>query len=137
MAEQHRASWFFSVLAVGLALSLSGCILGSDSGEPVLAVDLYWDENPRPDRFAGGTCGTAGVSWMEWRLVDANGDTVVKSGKGGEECQDGFTFDGFRPGTYELEITGYDDQDVDLWSTLCTGLTLDRFDQLYACEIDQ
>lgn len=126
-----------AVAVIGIAFTASGCIMGGDSGEPVLAVDLYWDENPRADRFAGGTCSTAGVTWMEWKLVDDSGDAVVESDPSGEPCQDGFNFENVGPGDYELELRGYDDQDAELWSTVCTALSLDRFDRLYACDIDQ
>jgi hypothetical protein len=129
--------FFTLLLATGLSWSATGCVVGGDSGEPVLAVDLYWDESDRADRFVGGTCTSADVAWMEWELLDSQGDRVVAGEDGGEACQDGFNFNQLELGTYKLVVSGFDDQDVELWRATCKGLRLERFDVLYSCDVDR
>lgn len=131
------ASRWLPLLAAAWLLPAAGCVVGGDSGQPVLAVDLYWDENARADRFVGGTCGSADVSWMEWELIDEHGEQIAASDEGGEECQDGYNFTKFGPGNYKLVVHGFDDQDDELWTATCKNLELDRFDVLYRCDIER
>ncbi|HEX2679249.1 MAG TPA: hypothetical protein VHM19_21510 [Polyangiales bacterium] len=123
-------------LAVASILGATGCLVGNSSGEPVLAVDLYWDENPKADRFSEGTCESAGVVTMDWTLIDKHTKKKVVSAND-VDCQDGFNFEQVGPGNYQLKISGYDDNDQELWSTTCDDLTLDRFDSVYSCDVDQ
>ncbi len=140
-----KISWLglVQVMALPLAgasmiLGASGCIVGNDSGPPVLAVDLFWDENPKADRFSEGTCQSAGVTSMDWTLTNsATKKTVIASTSGGVDCQDGFNFEKLGAGDYTLTVTGYDAKDKPLWTSTCTNLTLDRFDANYACDVDQ
>lgn len=128
-----------AMLCLSLCAALfgaSGCVLGRNSDDPVLSVDLLWDESATT-RFSEGTCDSADVSWMTWTLRDADGKTIRKNDKDDTDCQPGFDFFDLEPGTYSLTITGYDADDKPLWASKCTKLTLDRFDTLYECQIDQ
>ena len=40
------------------------------------------------------------------------------------------------PDDYTLTITGYDVEDAALWSSVCVGLELRRFDTLFECDIE-
>jgi hypothetical protein len=120
-----------------LAVAAAGCFSGGHSDRPVLSVDLYWDENVSPTHFSGGTCQSAGVSWMEWDIRDSGGVIVSQSASSGEDCQNGFDFYDLAPGDYTLTITGHDASDKPLWSSECQGLVLGRFAASYECDIDR
>lgn len=129
-------SWFLAVVA----LAASGCVFGSNSDRPVLSVDLLWDKSATT-RFSEGDCDSAGVLWMEWSLEDKKGKRVRYSKTDlDKECQPGFDFFDLEPGEYVLVVTGYDSDETDaapVWASECTGLTVERFDSLFACRIDQ
>jgi hypothetical protein len=140
-------------LVLGLAATLvlstavSGCLLGDDNDPPVLSVDLIWDKATATDHFSPGTCGSAAVVSMNWQLkqndqivASSDDDPNNSGGDGGTpgnvDCQDGFDFvDVRRAGSYDLTINGFDDTDQMLWTDVCTGLDLERFDVLYQCQV--
>ena len=128
-----------TVLGLGLCgalLGASGCVLGRNSDSPVLSIDLLWDKSAS-SHFSEGTCDSANVSWMEWKLKDAPGHVVRANDADNTDCQPGMDFFDLDPGTYTLAVTGYDSQDAQIWASKCTKLALDRFDTLYECQIDQ
>jgi hypothetical protein len=119
------------------ALAAAGCVFGNNSDRPVLSVDLLWDKSPG-ERFASGSCESADVVYMEWKLEDEKGHSVRKSeDEDDKECQAGFDFFDLEPGEYTLTVTGYDADDAPVWASECTGLSIERFDSLYACRIEQ
>lgn len=123
----------------GMALSVSGCVLGRNSDDPVLSIDLLWDESAT-SRFSEGSCDSADVAWMEWTLKNKSGKTVRKHDEDDTDCQPGFDFFDLEPGTYSLTVQGYaeiDGKDVLTWESKCTQLSLDRFDTLYECRVEQ
>jgi hypothetical protein len=126
----------FHLALCGMLMSTAGCVLGRNSDDPVLSVDLLWDKS-ETSRFSEGTCESADVAWMEWTLKDKGGDVVRRNDKDDTDCQAGFDFFDLDPGTYTLTVTGYDEADEARWASKCTGLTLERFDTLYECEIEQ
>jgi hypothetical protein len=127
------------LLALGLLTSATGCIDFSGSNNPIMSIELFWDERPATSAFVGGTCDSAGVSTMSWRLLDDSGRTVAVSGDGSEPvatpCTNGIDVVDPKPGTYHLSITGADNNDNPVWKANCTGLTVLRFDLSYECDI--
>ena len=119
-----------------IAFASTGCVVGNDSDPPELNVDLYWDRTSQEDRFSGGTCDSAGVVWMDWK-ISRDDEEIASSEEGGVECNDGFRFPDLTSGIYTLTATGYDEDDQARWYAVCDGLELGRFDVLYACDIDQ
>ena len=139
MANAGESMLKKTMVYVGLGCALlgaSGCVLGRNSDDPVLSVDLLWDES-ETSRFSEGTCESADVTWMEWKLKDDSGHVVRRNDKDATDCEPGFDFFDLDPGTYTLVVSGYDDQDKERWVSECTGLTMDRFDTLYECDIEQ
>jgi hypothetical protein len=126
--------WFGAACLILVSVTAGGCVLGNDNDRPVLAVDPLWDLTPG-DRFSGDTCRGAGVVYMTWEIQDDRGHTLKKS-RDLEDCEP-LDFIGLVPGTYQLEIAGYDRDERKLWETTCSRLTLGRFDVLYPCEVDQ
>ncbi|HEY2734785.1 MAG TPA: hypothetical protein VGI70_12410 [Polyangiales bacterium] len=118
-----------------LSLSLSACVLGNDSDPPVLSVDLLWDRAP-DDRFSAGDCDSAGVVYESWQL-EQGGEVIAKSDDPNEPCKPGFDFVDIGQGDYTLTIDGFDADQNMLWSSVCDGLDLDRFDALYQCKVLQ
>ena len=135
-------TWSRSRVALGAACSIllsvtaGGCVLGNDNDRPVLAVDPLWDASPS-GRFSGQACSPAGVHFMSWAIQDSRGRTISESDSDEHESCKPLDFLGLTPGTYRLRLSGYDRDDVERWSTTCTGLVLGRFDVLYKCEVDQ
>ena len=129
-----------SRVAVGAAclilasVTAGGCVLGNDNDRPVLAVDPQWDVSPT-DAFSGESCREAGVRFMTWAIQDSSGDTIRQS-DGLEPCLP-MDFFGLVPGRYRLRLSGYDRDEIERWSSTCTGLLLGRFDVLYNCDVDQ
>lgn len=138
------------IIAALAALLLTGCF-GSDNDErPVLGIDLEWDTRIDDDRFSGGFCDDPQpeVRWMEWSLVaealsedeltdeeiDSLGPGGVVTG-GSEDCAEGIDIFDMQPGRYRLEVDGYDEDDVKLWSSACDQIDVRRFDVLYVCDI--
>jgi hypothetical protein len=124
---------FSAACLILLSVTAGGCVLGNDNDRPVLAVDPLWDLTPG-DRFSGDTCRGAGVVYMTWEIQDARG-RKLKASEDLEDCKP-LDFIGLVPGTYRLEIAGYDRGEEKLWETTCSGLELGRFDVLYPCEVD-
>jgi hypothetical protein len=134
-----RNHWGLALGAACLILvsvTAGGCVLGNDNDRPVLAIDPLWDLTPG-DRFSGQTCQGADVVYMTWEIQDSRGKKI-KASKDGEleDCKP-LDFIGLVPGTYRLQIAGYDRYEDKLWETTCPAMELGRFDVLYFCEVDQ
>ena len=112
-----------------VASALSGCVLGNDSDPPILAVDLFWES----DRHLDGTCKSADVGNMDFRLLDAQDEVVEEQSD--RRCANGFEFTHAEPGDYTLEVTGYDAEHNQAWTGQC-DLRLDRFDRIYKCQVE-
>ena len=117
-----------------VSVTAGGCVLGNDNDRPVLAVDPLWDVAPG-SLFSGDTCREAGVVFMTWNIKDDRGHSLKKSSKL-ENCQP-LDFIGLVPGTYRLELAGFDREGVKRWETTCPPFELGRFDTLHECEVDQ
>jgi hypothetical protein len=132
------------VLVLGLALAACG----DDDGERVpdardagsgeegtlLAIELFWDEQPEADNYVPGTCASAGARWMEWTLTNEDGTELASRS---EPCADGIDVYDPAPDTYTLELTGFDENDDPRWSAACTGLTIARSDVFHDCEVEE
>ena len=59
------ANW---TLALALATAATGCLDFSDNEGPIMSIELFWDERPDGSGFIGGTCESAGVTTMSWKL---------------------------------------------------------------------
>ena len=119
-----------------LCLSAQGCLTVADDEGPILSIELFWDVKTDSDAFQGGTCRSADVDWMEWKLVrtdDGSNDVVVERRQ--EPCAKGI--DVLEPdrGEYTLEITGHSKDNETIWDVECTGLKVLRFDVAYECDI--
>lgn len=141
-ATAPAAKWNHVGLALGAAclilvsVTAGGCVLGNDNDRPVLAIDPLWDLTPG-DRFSGDTCRGAGVVYMTWEIRDRRGKRITASEGGDlEDCKP-LDFIGLVPGTYRLQIAGYDRYEEKRWETTCPPMELGRFDVLYPCEVDQ
>jgi hypothetical protein len=134
---------------LALALAGTGCLTVADDEGPILSVELYWDEEPNND-FVGGTCETAGVDEMEWRLLDENGgevETNISTSRDSTHpCYNAIDILGLEPGTYRLEILGYenvyDDENRLIeqrlrWQETSGKLSVLRFDVMYAFDIPE
>lgn len=126
---------------LALAFAGTGCLTVADDEGPILSVELYWDEEP-DNGFVGGTCETAGVDEMEWRLLDANDEEVetnISSARGSSRpCYNAIDILGLEPGTYHLEVSGVDDDGVMRWTTRRSAeLNVLRFDVAYALDIPE
>lgn len=124
---------------LSLLLLTSSCLTVADDEGPILSVELYWDEL-EGDGFEGGTCQSAGVAKMEWTLLDEDGDEVQTSLSDRDtvhDCYDAIDILGLDPGTYRLEITGYDGRNPmrALWSETSGELNVLRFDTSYSFNI--
>ena len=132
-----------SLWMVGAALSVlaTGCLSLADDEGPILSIDLFWDARPDSSAFEGTTCDEAGVAWMEWTLyrIEEDGDRVEVDSNS-ERCADLLEVIEPRPGDYELDITGIDEDEQAKWSVTCgepgAYLTIVRFDVAYFCEIE-
>jgi hypothetical protein len=121
-----------------LACVASGCVLGSDSDPPILSIDFYWQRTPDRNDYRND-CGSLDLNTIDWKLIDGHGQTITsKSGIGCGDGVEGVDFDiALAPADYRLIVTGYDENDQALWHGDCSGLTSDRFDRRYECDIDQ
>jgi hypothetical protein len=123
-----------------LAFAGTGCLTVADDEGPILSVELYWDEEPE-NGFIGGTCETAGVETMEWHLLDADGEEVqtnISSARSSAHlCYNAIDILGLDPGTYRLEIAGYDSDNVLRWTETSGPLKVLRFDVMYAFDIPE
>ena len=131
MAEMKLARGIVAALA---GLVLAGCFGNANDQRPVLGIDLYWDTKIDDPDFRAGDCDDPDpqVDWMQWALVDEEG-VEVASGEG--VCPIGIDINGMEPGLYTLEVDGYDDNDVKLWSSACDQIDVRRFDVFYVCDI--
>jgi hypothetical protein len=120
-------------VALVLATAASGCLDFTDDEGPVMSVELFWDQRPDEARFVGATCGQAGVDEMHWTLTRVDDGTVAVDRS--EPCANGIDIIDPRPGEYELELTGLDDDGKKVWGTTCVGLSVLRFDSGFACDI--
>jgi hypothetical protein len=126
-----------SAVTVVLLCATSGCLTVADDEGPILAIELFWDSRPETDSFVGGTCRSAGVEWMEWRLIrqrEGEADEVVAERD--EPCHNAIDVLEPEVGEYTLEVTGRTDDDEALWNVECTGLKVLRFDVAYECDIE-
>jgi hypothetical protein len=119
-------------LALGLVVAASGCLDFSDNNGPIMSIELFWDERPDTAAFVGGTCESAGVSTMNWTLLDAQNRNVASAN---QPCTNAIDVHDPKPGTYRLKITGQDADGNDVWRASCTGLNVLRFDVGYECDI--
>ena len=124
-----------------LLLLTTSCLTVADDEGPILSVELYWDEEPGSG-FEGGTCETAGVDAMEWSLLDEQGDEVQTNVGGGRDafhdCYNAIDILSLPPGTYRLEISGYEQVDNTRqlrWSETSGELKVLRFDVSYRFDI--
>jgi hypothetical protein len=109
----------------------------ADDEGPILAIELLWDSRPETDAFVGGTCRSAGVEWMEWRLIrqrEGEPDEVVAERD--EPCHNAIDVLEPEVGEYTLEVTGRTEDDEALWNVECTRLKVLRFDVAYECDIE-
>lgn len=129
-----------TVALISLALAGTGCLTVADDEGPILSVELYWDEDP-DNSFRGGTCETAGVDVMEWHLLDEDGEEVQTNISSAREsthpCYNAIDILGLNPGTYRLEISGYDSDDNLRWTETSGELKVLRFDVMYAFDIPE
>lgn len=119
-------------LLCGSAAALSSCIMGEDSDPPILSVDFYWEDQDA-GRHSDDTCDSADVRSMDWQLVNADGKTVDERDG---TCRDGFNFKYVDPGSYTLNVNGYDADHNKQWQGSCE-LFLDRFDRAYPCNVSR
>jgi len=123
------ANW---TLVLALAIAATGCLDFSDNEGPIMSIELFWDERPDTTTFIGGTCESAGVATMSWKLRNSHGQEVASRN---EACANGIDVVDPKPGEYHLVITGKDENDDPLWTATCTGLSVLRFDVGYECDI--
>lgn len=130
-----------------LALTLAvGCFGSSDDPAPMesdageigdsrtLGIELFWDGDPSPDAFLGGTCASAGVVGMSWSLTASDGLEVA--GRQDQSCRDRIEITDVEPSDYTLEVTGFDADAHEAWYTLCTGIVKgEGADEPYICDI--
>lgn len=122
---------------LGSLAASAGCVMGNDNDPPVLSVDLYWET----ERYSDRTCTKANVAAMGFRLLDAQGEVIAQNAseeqyQGASRCVNGIDFPDLDLGDYSLELTGYDADHNIAWRGTC-DLSLDRFDRLYSCDIQQ
>ena len=125
-----------AVLGLLLCAGASGCLTVADDEGPILSIELYWDEQPESDAFEPGTCNSADVDEIEWRLIrveKGKDDEVVAKRK--QACTNAIDVLEPKRGEYTLEITGRDDEGQALWTVDCTDLNVLRFDVAYECDI--
>lgn len=139
-------------------LLASGCLTVSEDDGPTLSVEIFWDDELGSDDFQGEDCFGARVDRMQWALwqgsdetcgsgdlaeglcrrADAERDGVSSFWVWAEDetnCQNAIDVIKAPPGTYELDLTGIDEDGVAQWSATCSGLTVLRFDVAYECDV--
>lgn len=129
--------WRLAAALVALVTIVTGCLTVADDEGPILSIELYWDE----DLGSGdswGTCDSAGVGDMQWELIDDSGDVVASSGEAGDKqtCYNAIDVVDPAPGEYSLVISGFDDDDEELWYVECSEMEVLRFDIAYRCNIE-
>jgi hypothetical protein len=120
-----------------LCAAASGCLTVADDDGPILSIELFWDARPETNSFVGGTCLSADVESMEWRLIlhhEDGEDEVVAERE--EKCHNAIDVLEPERGDYTLEVTGRTEDGDALWNVECTGLTVLRFDVAYECDIE-
>lgn len=93
-----------------------------------LTINLAWDTNPDPVTMADGTCATAGVDTMTYRIFNTgtgvNIPGQVQLTAPGVACEDMHIVMPIDPGSYTIFFEGYDGG-VKKWSVMggmCDGL---------------
>lgn len=134
-----------------------GCLTVADDEGPTLSVEIFWDDEADSEDFRGEDCFGARVDQMEWALWrglpirctpeeedagdcrQAESDDDVESywlvDSAEDSCRDAIDVIDPAPGTYELDLTGYDEAGLPVWATTCSGLTVLRFDVTYECDV--
>lgn len=126
-----------AVTVLLLCAAASGCLTVADDDGPILSIELFWDARPETDSFVAGTCNSADVERMEWKLIlhrEGEPDEVVAERD--EECHNAIDVLEPERGDYTLEVTGRTEDGGALWNVECTGLTVLRFDVAYECDIE-
>lgn len=137
---------------------MPGCLTVSDEEGPTLSVEIFWDDEPGSDAFQGEDCFGARVDRMQWALWQGSDEPCSSSDVAEGVCRradpDTDGAESFRlwvddedncrnaidvidapPGTYELDLTGVDEDNVPQWQATCSGLTVLRFDVAYECDV--
>lgn len=137
---------------------LGGCLTVSDDEGPTLSIEIFWDDEPETTAFQGEDCYGARVDRMEWALwqgsdqpcstadleegvcrrADPDVDTVSSFSVWATDetnCRNAIDVIDAPPGTYELDLTGIDEDGVPMWQATCAGLTVLRFDVAYECDV--
>ena len=128
------ASFAVALLLVGTS---PGCLTVVDDDGPILSIELFWDARPETDAFVAGTCKSADVERMEWKLIlhrEGEPDEVVAERD--EACHNAIDVLEPERGDYTLEVTGLTKDGDALWNVECTGLSVLRFDVAYECDIE-
>lgn len=127
-------------LIAAVMLAASGCLTVADDEGPILSIELFWDEDATDSGFMGGTCDSAEVDSMEWRLIQEgddpdseDDDTEVASDS--QPCYNAIDVIDPGAGRYRLEISGFDDADQEKWAVVCSDMEVLRFDVTYDCDI--
>lgn len=91
-----------------------------DTAVAPLEVEVRWDTTQSAE-FLPGTCWTAGV--VRYNVVLRDEDDAVVDARAGVLCEGPDTvlldFGTLQLGTYQLEVTGFSDDDVENWQGLC------------------
>lgn len=126
-----------SALSLACLLAATGCIADQDGSAPEIVIELFWEDGSDGERDDGETCETAGVATISWRLLleDGDFDEVIAEGDPDEACVNTLGFGDIPPGRYRLELGGSDPGMQTQWRGICDELFVDRFDELYGCQV--
>jgi hypothetical protein len=97
-----------------------------------LELTLEWDTDPS-SFFTAGTCGSAKVDSLKFRVLDGFGALLSE---GDAPCTESLIFEDLAYGDYSVEIVGLLDG-VTYWNTLCSPLSLSAPQSGYICSIDR
>jgi hypothetical protein len=100
----------------------------------VLTVDFYWRFDERTEHDF--SCDKVPVAASEWRLLNSEGEELKSVSRDEMVCDDRLNFLDLDPGSYELEVAGYNDAGDKAWEATCP-VWVDRFDRLFECTINQ
>lgn len=136
-----------------------GCLTVSDDQGPTLSVEIFWDDEPDSSDFQGEDCYGARVDRMEWSLWQGSNETCsagdaaeglcrradpdvdgarsfwLWAEDNDENCRNAIDVIDAPPGTYELDLTGIDEDGAPKWQATCSGLTVLRFDVAFECDV--
>lgn len=134
---------------IGSCLGTTGCG-AADNEELIIAINLYWEEPTGVD--GPESCQSAGVDFVQWKLLDEGGETIDCEPHKDGACIDAPTGDCLDrleivlpPGEYTLQLDGYrsackptsdDGVWVPNWHAECDSIFVDRFEERYGCIID-